>query len=143
MLFYPTDSRDSLPDAKPPLNPPPPYTILANVIPRILDIVLALLLGHPLPFQPVLLPLLNVLCLLEPLLRVDVARVGHVHLVDVNESLGALDGVAQKVAAVGKEVGVDGFGHEVHVPCCYGEGDEDALHRDNQHSSMSPQCEFV
>jgi hypothetical protein len=35
--------------------------------------------------------------------------------------------VAQEIFARGKQVAKDSLGDEVHVPCCYCEGDEYAL----------------
>jgi hypothetical protein len=117
----------SLPDAKPLLHPPPPDTILTNVIPWVLNIFLTPLLGLPLSLQSELLPLLNLFGLLQPLLLVLLRRLRHVHLVDFNEARGGFEGVADKVFACRKQVAEDGLGDEVHVPCGYGEGDEYAL----------------
>lgn len=125
--YQEASSTPSLPDTKPPLNPPPPNTILPNIIPRILDILLALQLSLPHPLQPILLPLLDLLGLLQPLLLVLLRRLLHMHLVDLNESRRGFEGVAQEIFARGKQVAEDGLGDKVHVPCCYGEGDEYAL----------------
>jgi hypothetical protein len=116
-----------LPDPKPPLNSPPPHSILPNIVPRILHILLALGLRLILPLQPILFPLLDLLCLLQPLLLVHLARLLHVHFVHLDEAAGGLEGVAQEVFARGEQVGEDGLGDEVEVPCYDGKGDEDAL----------------
>lgn len=111
---------DLLPNPQPPLHPPSPHAILPNIISWILNIFLALLLRLSLPLQPILPPLLDILGLLEPLLRIQLARLLHVHFVDLNEPARGVDGVVQKVLARGQEVGVDGFGDEVEVPGCDG-----------------------
>jgi hypothetical protein len=116
-----------LPNAKPPLNPPPPYTILPNIIPRILYIFVPLSLSLLQPLQPILFPLLHLLGLLQPLLLVQLARLLHVHLVHLDEAARGLEGVAQEVFARREQVREDGLGDEVQVPCYDGEGDEDAL----------------
>jgi hypothetical protein len=50
-----------------------------------------------------------------------------VHFVDFDEPAAGLERVAQKIFTRREQVGEDGLGDEVEVPCYYGEGDEDAL----------------
>lgn len=108
-----------LPNAEPPLNPPPPNAILANVIPRILNILFTSLFCFPLSLQPIQFPLLDFLSLLQALLLVLLARLLHVHPVDLDEAVHALDRVAGKLLACREQIGVDRFGDEVEVPCGY------------------------
>lgn len=119
----------SLPNTKPPLNPPSPDTILANVISRILNIFLAPLFSFTDPLRPILPPLVNLIFLLQPLLLNDLCLVHHVHLVDFAEAPHRLPWVAEVLFARGEELGVYGLGHHVHVPACDREGDQDALSR--------------
>lgn len=116
-----------LPDTKPSLDPPSPDTILSNIIPRVLHILLAPLFRLPNPLQPVLFPLLNLLLLLQTLVLHNLCLVRNMHLVDVDEAARRLERMAEKLFARGYQIAVDGLGHEVHVPCCDCERDKNAL----------------
>jgi hypothetical protein len=91
-----------LPNAKPPLHPPPAHSILPNIVSRILHILPALGLGLLQPLQPILFPLLHLLSLLQPLLLVDLARLLHVHFVDFDKTTARFEGVAEEVFAIGE-----------------------------------------
>lgn len=105
-----------LPNSKPSLNSPPPDSILANVVSRILDIFFSSLLCLSLPLQPINLPLLNFLGLPQALLLVYLRGLHHVHPVDFDEAPRALNGVASKFSARRYEVCIDGLVHEIHPP---------------------------
>jgi hypothetical protein len=118
-----------LPNSKPPLHPPPPDTVLANIVPRILNVLLTPLLGLPNSLQPILLPLLDLILLLQPLFLHNLRLVRDVHPVDFDEAAGRLVRVAEELFARGHELAVDGLGHEIHVPGGNCKGNEYALLR--------------
>ena len=116
-----------LPNAKPPLHPPPSDAILSNVIPRILHVLFSSLLRLPYPLQSILFPLLNLFLFLQSLLLHDLRLMRYVHLVNLDEATGRLPRMSEEFFARGDELAVDSLGHEVHVPGGDRKGYEDTL----------------